>query len=53
MQAFKANMGDKAAGVSDDMISMLAGQQMVSSAPPSPVQSHAHALCGRPVEGQP
>lgn len=28
-KAFKASMGDKAAGVSDDMINMLAGQQLV------------------------
>lgn len=30
LQAFKASLGDKAAGVSEDMIDMLAGQQMVS-----------------------
>jgi hypothetical protein len=28
-QAFKASMGDKVSGVSDDMINMLAGQQLV------------------------
>jgi hypothetical protein len=32
-QAFKASMGDKAKGVSDDMLNMLAGQQMVSEGP--------------------
>lgn len=29
LQAFKANMGAQVSGVSDDMINMLAGQQLV------------------------
>jgi hypothetical protein len=37
-------MGDKAAGVSDDMINMLAGQQLVSRYKHNPVQGAGRAL---------